>query len=224
MAVRIWPALSAPRAATIRVMGLFSGGDWNWLVAGIVSALLLVGLTFFTQFPFLVSAIVAVLVFAGLVILLAPRQLFEGISMKALGSGQVAFARDLLVQAAPSAERLRAAAGRIDDKEVGPKVKTLGDITGDVFAKVEANPASAAKVRRFLTYYLPRAAEVAEGFAILEGNRVPDATRLGEVRSVIFKLEDAFVHYADSLADAELGTLDTDLRLIQASLKEDLGR
>ena len=41
---------------------------------------------------------------------------------------------------------------------------------------------------------------------------------------MIVKLEDAFVHYADSLADDELGTLDVDLRLIQASLKEDLGR
>ena len=79
-------------------------------------------------------------------------------------------------------------------------------------------------MRRFLTYYLPRAAEVADGFATLEGNRVPNAARLGEVGSVIVKLEEAFVHYADSLTDAELGTLDTDLRLIRASLKEDLGR
>jgi len=41
---------------------------------------------------------------------------------------------------------------------------------------------------------------------------------------VLVKLEEAFVHYADSLVDEEFGTLDTDLRLIQASLKEDLGR
>lgn len=205
-------------------MSLSSGTDWNWLVAGAASAVVVVGLTVFTQFPFLVSLIIAVLVFAGLVVLLAPRQLFEGLDVKAVGSGRVAFARDLLTQAAPFADRLRAAADRISDKEVGPKVKTLADIAADVFAKVEANPASAGNVRRFLTYYLPRAAEVAEGFAIIENNRAPDATRLGEVRSVIFKLEEAFVHYADSLADAELGTLDTDLRLIQASLKEDLGR
>lgn len=200
------------------------GGDWNWLVAGLASAIVLIGLTAFTRFPFLLSLLVAVLVFAGLVVLLAPRRLFEGINVKALGSGQVAFARDLLTQAQPFAERLRAAAANISDKEVGPKVKALADITGDVFAKVEANPASAGNVRRFLGYYLPRAAEVAEGYSVLASNRAPDTARLGEVRSVIFKLEDAFVHYADSLADAELGTLDTDLRLIQASLKEDLGR
>jgi hypothetical protein len=36
------------------------------------------------------------------------------------------------------------------------------------------------------------------------------------------KLDDAFVHYSDSLVDDELGELDTDLRLLQASLKEDI--
>ena len=58
----------------------------------------------------------------------------------------------------------------------------------------------------------------------LENRHAPDRERLDEVRVVIGKLEGAFVHYADSLADAELGMLDADLRLIQASLREDLGR
>jgi 5-bromo-4-chloroindolyl phosphate hydrolysis protein len=200
------------------------GGDRNWLIAGVVSALLLIGLTVLTSFPFLVSLVIAALVFGGLVFLLAPRKLFEGVDVATIGSGRVEFARDLLTQAAPFAERLRGAATRISDKEVGPKVKHLAEIAADVFSKVEANPAGAANVRRFLTYYLPRAAEVSEGFAVLEGNRAPDPARLGAVRDVLVKLDDAFVHYADSLTDSELRTLDTDLRLIQASLKEDLGR
>ena len=80
---------------------------------------MLVGLTLLTAFPFLVSLVIAALVFGGLVVLLAPRQLFEGIDVNAIGSGRVAFARDLLTQAEPFAERLRAAAGRIADKELG---------------------------------------------------------------------------------------------------------
>ena len=52
---------------------------------------------------------IAALVFGGLVILLAPRQLFEGIDVNAIGSGRVAFARDLLTPAQPVAERLSAA-------------------------------------------------------------------------------------------------------------------
>lgn len=194
------------------------------MAAGLVAAILVPGLSFGLGVPFLISAIIAVPVFAGLVILLAPRKLFEGMDVNALGRGRVAFARDLLNEAGPAADRLRMVAGRIGDKTMARRIGHLADIATDVFAKVEAAPESAATIKRFLSYYLPRAAEVAEGFAVIEAKRVPDPKQLDEVRSVLVKLEDAFVHYADSLADDELGSLDTDLRLIQASLKEDLGR
>ena len=198
------------------------GNDWNWIVAGLVAALLVPGLSLLAGVPFWISAVIAAVVFAGLVLVLAPRQMFDGIDVKAIGSGRVAFARDLLGEAAPFAERLHASAERIGDKETGGRVRHLAEIAGDVFAKVESNPASAATVKRFLSYYVPRAAEVAEGFAVIEAKRAPDKAKLEEVRSVLVKLEEAFVHYADSLVDDELGSLDTDLRLIQASLKEDI--
>jgi len=103
-------------------------------------------------------------------------------------------------------------------------VRHLAEIAADVFAKVETNPESAGTVRRFLSYYLPRAAEVAEGFAVIEAKRQPDTARLQEIGLVLTKLEDAFAHYSDSLVEDRLDTLDTELRLIQASLKEDIGR
>ncbi|PBC09247.1 5-bromo-4-chloroindolyl phosphate hydrolysis family protein [Mesorhizobium sp. WSM3859] len=203
--------------------GLF-GNDGNWIAAGLVSAALLIGLSTLTHFPFLVSAVISVLVFAGLIFVLAPRQLFEGLDLRSIGGGQVAFARELLAQAQPAADRLAAAAGSIADKDMKAKVKNLSDIAADVISKVEAKPASAASVRRFLTYYVPQAAEVAEGYATLADRRAPSKQRLATVGAVITKLQDAFVHYADSQADSELGTLDVDLRLIQESLKEDIGR
>ncbi|TPK76058.1 5-bromo-4-chloroindolyl phosphate hydrolase [Mesorhizobium sp. B2-4-18] len=203
--------------------GLF-GNDWNWIAAGVISAVLLVGLGFLTQFPFLVSAIIAALVFAGLVFVLAPRQLFEGLDLSTLSGSKVAFARELLAQAQPAADRLSATAGSIADKDMKAKVKNLSDIAADVISKVETKPETAPSVRRFLTYYLPQAAEVAEGYATLANRRAPSQVRLANVGAVITKLQDAFVHYADSLADSELGTLDVDLRLIQESLKEDIGR
>ncbi|TPM41363.1 5-bromo-4-chloroindolyl phosphate hydrolysis family protein [Mesorhizobium sp. B2-3-4] len=203
--------------------GLF-GNDGNWIAAGVVSAALLVGLAFLTHFPFLVSAIIAALVFAGLVFVLAPRQLFEGLDLTTLSGSKVAFARELLAQAQPAADRLSAAAGSIADKDMKAKVKNLSDIAADVISKVETKPETAPSVRRFLTYYVPQAAEVAEGYATLANRRAPSQARLANVGAVITKLQDAFVHYADSLADSELGTLDVDLRLIQESLKEDIGR
>ncbi|MBZ9722919.1 5-bromo-4-chloroindolyl phosphate hydrolysis family protein [Mesorhizobium sp. CO1-1-11] len=203
--------------------GLF-GNDWNWIAAGGISAVLLVGLGFLTQFPFLVSAIIAALVFAGLVFVLAPRQLFEGLDLSTLSGSKVAFARELLAQAQPAADRLSATAVSIADKDMKAKVKNLSDIAADVISKVETKPETAPSVRRFLTYYVPQAAEVAEGYATLANRRAPSQVRLANVGAVITKLQDAFVHYADSLADSELGTLDVDLRLIQESLKEDIGR
>ncbi|KAA3449568.1 5-bromo-4-chloroindolyl phosphate hydrolase [Mesorhizobium sp. SARCC-RB16n] len=200
------------------------GNDWNWIVAGAVSAALLLGLSFYTHFPFLVSAIIAALVFAGLVFVLAPRQLFEGLDLSSISGSRVAFARELLAQAQPAADRLSAAAGSIADKDMKAKVKNLSDIAADVISKVETKPETAPSVRRFLTYYVPQAAEVAEGYATLANRRAPSQARLANVGAVITKLQDAFAHYADSLADSELGTLDVDLRLIQESLKEDIGR
>lgn len=197
--------------------------DLNWIIAGIAAAVLLPLLTLL-GLPFIIAAIIAAIAFVGLVLLLRPRGLFEGVDVKAFGRDKVAFAADLLKEAAPAADRLGAAAGGIADRTVKEKVRHLEQIARDVFGKVEADPGSAAGIRRFLSYYLPRAAELAEGYAALEDKHAPDATRRNEVAQVIGKLEDAFVHYADTLVDHQLGSLDIDLKLIQSSLKEDLGR
>ena len=200
------------------------GNDGNWIVAGVVTAVLVPVLTFAAGMPFWIAAVIGLLVFVGLVFLLAPRRLFEGLNIKAFGRSRVAFAQELLEGALPAAQRLETAADDIADQKTAGRVRHLAEIAADVFRKVEARPESANAVRRFLSYYLPRAAEVAEGFAVIEAKRAPDPKQLEDVRAVLVKLEDAFVHYADSLVDDALGTLDTDLRLIQASLKEDLGR
>ncbi|OEO32859.1 5-bromo-4-chloroindolyl phosphate hydrolase [Devosia insulae DS-56] len=200
------------------------GNDLNWIVAGLVAAALVAGLSILGGVPFLIAVIIGGLVFAGLVFLLTPRQLFDGVDEKTIGKGQLAYARDLLIEAAAPRQQLELAAEAIDDPEVRLRARHLAEISADVVGKVEANPASATAVRRFLSYYLPRAAEIADGYRLLEQKRNPDTQRLTEINAVMIKLEDAFVHYADGLVDAELGTLDVDLKLIQASLKEDLGR
>lgn len=197
--------------------------DLNWIVSGIAAAIIL-PLLAWIGVPFWLAAVIAVIAFAGLVVLLSPRKLFEGLNVAAIGKEKVAFAQELLTDAVPAAARLREAAGKIGDKTVRDRVLHLAAICQEVFTKVEQNPGNASAVRRFLSYYVPRAAEVAEGYAVLEDKHAPDPAKLKEVGDVIEKLEGAFVHYADGLADSELGSLDIDLKLIQASLKEDLGQ
>lgn len=196
--------------------------DGNWIVAGIAAAILLPLLSIVFGMNFIVAGGISLIVFFALVLLLAPKKLFEGIDVKSIGSGRVAFARDLLIEAQPFGQRLLEAASDIRDKEVAVRVGHLASIATDVFARVEANPENAPTVKRFLSYYIPRAAEMAEGFAVLEAKRAPDAGKLEEMRGILVKLDDAFVHYSDSLVDDKLGELDTDLRLLQASLKEDI--
>ena len=158
--------------------GLF-GNDWNWIAAGVgVGARCCSASASLTHFPFLVSAIIAVLVFAGLVFLLAPRQLFEGHRRQCARQRQQGGIRPR-APGAGAARRPTGSRRRRHDLGQGacrPKVKHLADIAADVFAKVEAKPDErAGNVRRFLTYYLPRAAEVAEGYAVARGK--PARTR-----------------------------------------------
>lgn len=195
--------------------------DGNWIIAGLAGAILLPVLVIVFGLSFLIAAPIAIVVFVALVLLLGRR---GPARQQPATDGDAAFARRLITDAQGAADRLRSAANLIEDKLVKEKVVRLSRVTDDVFAKLDENPANARAVQRFLGYYLPRAAEVAEGYMSLENRHAPDRNRLDEVRIVIEKLEGAFVHYADSLADAELGMLDADLRLIQASLREDLGR
>jgi len=199
------------------------GRDTNWILAGIAAAIVLPVLIYL-GLPFWVALVIDLIAFAGLVVLLTPRRLFEGVDITGISKERLAFAQELLEQAEPSAALLEKAGHRIDDLQVKTRVQHLSQIARDIFAEVETKPAKAPAVRRFLSYYLPRAAEVSEGYAVIESKKNPNLERLAEVASVIKKLEGAFVHYSDSLAESELGTLDVDLRLIEASLKEDLER
>lgn len=198
--------------------------DRNWLLAGLITAILAPILMFGLGTPLWLTAVLCLAVFAGLVLTLAPRRLFEGIGPAAASRNQVEFARQLLEDAVPATRRLYALAGHISDTSLSQRVTHLAVMAEDVVKKVEANPAHAPIVRRFLNYYLPRSAEIVHGYIALQNQHGPDVQRLGNIRSMIGKLEDAFEHYADSLVESDLRALDTDLRLIDASLKEDLGR
>lgn len=197
--------------------------DTNWIVAGAVAAVLLPALAA-VGIPFLVALGVAAVAFIGLVVLLSPRKLFEEEKYAGIDKHKLALARTLLTEAMPAAQRLDAASDRIGDPLTRQKVNALARIAHDIFDRLEADPQKADAARRFLTYYLPQAAEVAEGYAVIETKRTQDPKRLEDVAAVIDKLEDAFVHFADGLAEADLRSLDTDLKQIEHSLKKDIGR
>ncbi len=91
-----------------------------------------------------------------------------------------------------------------------------------ILDRLAAEPGKLPAVRRFLTYYLPHSAEIAEGLGVIERQRVPDTKRRGEIEATLSKLDQAFTYYADSFAQAELDMLDVELKLLSRSLAEDL--
>src|SRR5215467_3378081 len=104
------------------------------------------------------------------------------------------------------------------------RVDRLAEPAPSRMAGVKADPHRLGSVQRFLTYYLPQAVELSENYAVLERKRSPDPTRKAEAEGLIGKLDEAFSHYADTLLESDLADLDVQLRLLQSSLREDLGQ
>jgi hypothetical protein len=96
-------------------------------------------------------------------------------------------------------------------------------VAGAIRTGIERDPMRLDRVRRLLTYYLPRAADLAAAYAALEQSLAPDAARMAATAELIDRLDVAFTRYAANLQDADLDTLDIELKLLKRSLDEDLG-
>ena len=67
----------------------------------------------------------------------------------------------------------------------------MARISREIFAGVEEDPLRVDRVRRFLTHYLPRAADLAEAYAVLEKSGNRDTTRLVATSDLIDRLDTA---------------------------------
>jgi 5-bromo-4-chloroindolyl phosphate hydrolysis protein len=197
--------------------------DTNWIAGGATAAVLLPVLAIGVGMPFWIACIIGATAGAGLAVMLSPRKLFEGLDASGVARGKIEFARGLLTDAEPLAVRLEVAVSSIRTPKVAERVRHLARVSREIFAGVEDDPLRVDRVRRFLTYYLPRAAELVEAYALLEKGSTRDAPRLTATSDLIDRLDVAFTHYASSLQEADLGNLDIELKLLKSSLDEDLG-
>jgi 5-bromo-4-chloroindolyl phosphate hydrolysis protein len=195
----------------------------NWIAGGAAAAILLPLLAIGFGMPFWIAAIISLAAGGGLVGVLSPRKPFEGLDASGVARGKIEFARSLLTDAEPLAVRLEVAVNSIGTPKVAERVRHLARISREIFAAVEEDPLRVDRVRRFLTYYLPRAADLAEAYALLEKGSTRDTARIAATSDLIDRLDTAFTHYAASLQEADLGNLDIELKLLKSSLDEDLG-
>jgi len=195
----------------------------NWLAGGAAAAILVPVLALGPGLPFWIACIASALAGGGLVILLAPTTRFKALDASGVARGKIAFARELLTEADPFISRLEAAAKAIRAKTAVDRVRHLASVARGIFEAVEKDPLRIDRVRRFLTYYLPRAAEMAEAYQSLERDHGAEAARFEATREIIDRLDVAFTDYAANLRDADLDKLDIELKLLKRSLDEDLG-
>ena len=195
----------------------------DWIAGAVATAVLLPLLAIGAGMPFWLAGLISLLAGAGTVAIFAPKKLFAQLDASGAARAKIEFARELLTAAEPMAGRMEAAAKSIRSREVAERVRRLVGTARDIFTAVEKDPLRIDRVRRFLTYYLPRAAEIAEAYGSLERSLVPNQARIAAAGELIDRLDLAFTRYAASLQDADLDTLDIELKLLKSSLDEDLG-
>jgi 5-bromo-4-chloroindolyl phosphate hydrolysis protein len=195
----------------------------DWIAGALVTAALLPLLAIGAGMPFWIAGIISMLAGGGTVAIFAPKKPFAQLDASGAARSKIEFARELLTGAEPLVGRMEAAAKSIGTREVAERVRHLVTTARNIFAAVEKDPLRIDRVRRVLTYYLPRAAEIAEAYASLERSLVPNRARLAKTGELIDRLDVAFTRYAASLQDADLDTLDIELKLLKSSLDEDLG-
>src|SRR5215469_3243775 len=150
----------------------------DWISGGVAAAILLPLLAVGVGMPFWIALAISALAGGGIVAVLAPKKLFAELDMSGAARGRIEFARELLIEAQPLADRMEAAAAGIRTRAVADRVRNLVKTARDIFAAIERDPLQIDRVRRFLTYYLPRAAEITEAYGLLERSAAPDAARL----------------------------------------------
>lgn len=195
----------------------------NWIAGGAAAAVLLPALAIGVGMPFWIAGVLSVVAGGGVAVVLSPRKLFERLDASGAAQGKIEFARDLLTDAEPFAVRLEIAVDSIRTAAVKDRVRHLAAISREIFAGIEKDPLRIDRVRRFLTYYLPRAADIAEAYAVLEKSGKRDTSRMSATGDLIDRLDEAFTHYAANLQEADLGNLDIELKLLKSSLDEDIG-
>lgn len=202
-------------------MGKWSG--LNWVIGGGAAALLLPLLVFGLDAPFLVAGLASAMAAAGLIVLLSPGEPFARLDASGAASSRIAFARDLLTEAAPLVERMEGAAKEIRSATAAGRVRHLAGVAKDILAAIEQDPTRIDAVRRFLTYYLPRSVEIADSYLQLERGTAPDPKRLASAEALLARLDQAFTRYAANVQNADMERFDRELKLLQSSLDEDLG-
>lgn len=127
---------------------------------------------------------------------------------------------DLLLSAKQDVGRIRGAAGGIDDAATTAQFRALAERADAILALVVKEPAKLGLARRFFSSYLPRAADLAEGYHGLARGRGMDSDRKAKLLDVLVRLEHAMRQEEKDISSAGLMRIDADLKILREDLKD----
>lgn len=190
------------------------------LIAGVAGALAFPLLVLGLALPLWLSLAVALGVFGGLLLALRPSG--QGFNIDAMSEAQSETVRGLLSDGSAALARIRRVAPRIQDPAMKSAVEALAQTSDSIIGHVQNDAVRAMAVRRYLTFYLPNAASIAEGWQTLEAGSGTPLARKEQARAVMTALNEAAAKYATEADAPELSALDLSLKVVKDSLKADL--
>jgi 5-bromo-4-chloroindolyl phosphate hydrolysis protein len=193
-------------------------------VAGVAAALVPPPLVLAAGVPAWIAVMIAFLVFVALWLTMKPKPEHAPARLdeRAFSDERRGTAADLVREGEAALARLREAPRRIHDQLMREEIRLLVMKAERVLREVRNDPDKVMAVRRLLTFYLPNAASVAEGWRALENKSEPSPERVRETRETMAGLNDAFTRFADDLHEPQLQTLDLDLKVLNDALRQDL--
>lgn len=124
---------------------------------------------------------------------------------------------DLMLSAKHDIGRIRGAAGAIEDAAVARQFIALANEAEAIHARLLAEPVKLGLARRYFSSYLPRTADLAEGYHRLRKDGAQD--RRAKLIDVLYRLEAAMKEQKESLSAPDLSRVDADIRILTQDLQ-----
>ncbi len=192
------------------------------LIAAGLAAIVFPATALGLHLPLWIDAGLSVAVLSGAYMVISRPSSVDGIDEDQVIEARNQTGRGLVDDGADALERLRKAGKAIKDAAMRGQVDSLCRTADKVIRDVRADPSKAMAVRRLLTFYLPNAASLTEGWQTLEQRATPGGDRAEQTRKTMLALNDAFSKFADDLTAPQMQTLDLDLKMLNDALKSDL--
>lgn len=127
---------------------------------------------------------------------------------------------DLLLSAKHDIGRIRGSAAGIADAAIAGQFRNLAARADSIHARLTAEPVKLGLARRYFASYLPRAADLAEGYHRLVGDDTTRADRRAKLVDVLYRLESAMKEQAEGLDMPDLTRLDIDMKILTQDLAD----